>query len=274
MWTGAVIEVTLDPRRQMDKLRTAFGFFPHTPIRHWIRLASYFAGWGCFRAFGLRLFRQRILCFRDFSVCVDVEGLGGLVFLHEIIVKGVYDFNRSPAVERVIFDAGANCGFFALSRCAKNGSARAYCFEPHPETFSRLQRNIALNSMGDRITAVQAAAGASSGHCVLQLAPDSSMGVVAPSAGAPPAAASSVRVDLVSLDDFAASAKVYPDLLKIDVEGFEIEVLKGAGKCLAAAQSVILECHSDSLTRDCLAILDVAGFKSIIRGALVFGRKA
>src|SRR5688572_352249 len=129
----------------MDKLSVALSFFPQTPFRYWVNLLFYLVGWVCFRAFRVRLFQQRVLQFQNFSVCADVEGLGGLAFLHEILVKRVYDSKDEAAENKVIFDAGANCGFFALSRCAKDRSIRAYCFEPHPKTFSRLQRNITLN---------------------------------------------------------------------------------------------------------------------------------
>lgn len=260
----------------MGKLQIALGFLAHTPLRCWPSLVTYFFGWALYRLFKVRVFGERILRFKNFVVGVDVAGLGGLVFLYEIMVKGVYDFSPITDDERVkvIFDAGANCGFFALSRCANDPALRAYCFEPHPCTFSRLQRNIDLNALRDRMIPIQAAVAASSGACSLQLSTDSSMGVVTPSGGATSIEnRSEVRVDMVSLDDFARQANVQPDLLKIDVEGFEVEVLKGAGGCLKTARHVILECHSPELTEECLAVLKAAGFQSTVRGALVFGSK-
>jgi len=162
-----------------------------------------------FRLLRIRLFRQTVLRFDKVLLSADVEGLSGLVFLHEILVKRVYDFgpaSEDPAV-RVIFDVGANAGFFALSRCAENPALRAFCFEPHPphpDTFAKLERNIILNSMQERIVPVKAAVAASSGRCLLQLSSDSSMAVVATSVSR--ATGSNAEVETVSLDDFATRA--------------------------------------------------------------------
>lgn len=258
----------------MGKLKVALSFFLHTPIRHWPALAIYLLGWVLFHVFGIRLFRKRILRFKQLAICADIQGLGGLVFLYEVMIKGVYDFGpalHDPNV-KVIFDVGANCGSFALTRCARNDTVRVFCLEPHPNTFLRLQENIAVNSLEKRITPRHAAAAASSGRGVLQLKSDSSMGVMA-AADSSQASPLKVEVEMVSLDDFAAQAQVRPDMLKIDVEGFEVEVLKGASACLGSARHVILEGHSDLLIQQCRAILDGVGFKTTVRGGLVFGSK-
>jgi len=258
----------------MGKLRPALDFFRHAPFRHWPRLTIYFIAWALFRFFRIRLFRQTELRFDNLLLSADVEGLSGLAFLHEILVKRVYDFgpSREDRGVRVIFDVGANAGFFALSRCAENPPLRAYCFEPHPDTFAKLERNIVLNSMQDRIVPVRAAVAASSGRCVLELSSDSSMAVVAGTTSG--AAGLNVEVEAVSLDDFAIRANDHPDLLKIDVEGFEVEVLEGASTCLKSARHIILEYHSDALRERCLAILDSTGFKSTIRGGLIFASRS
>ena len=100
------------------------------------------------------------------------------------------------------------------------------------------------------------------------------MGVVASSSMQCLESPTAVKVRMISLDDYAAQARVRPDLLKIDVEGFEVEVLKGAGSCLATAHYVILECHSEELTRQCQAILAGAGFRTALEGALLFAQTA
>ena len=69
----------------------ALGFFPKTRLRHWPGLALYLMGWAAFKLGGFRLFRERTLRFKDFVVVADVEGRSGLAFLHEILVKRIYD---------------------------------------------------------------------------------------------------------------------------------------------------------------------------------------
>lgn len=259
----------------MQRLRIALGFFPHLPVWRWPGLALYLFGWALYQASGLRLFGERVLRFRDFAVVADVEGRGGLFFLHEILVEDIYDFppiGQGEAV-RVMFDIGANCGFFALTRCARDPDLRAVAFEPQPHTFERLKKNLAANQFGPRVTAVHAAVGAASGECTLQISAESSMGIVSTSAVQFLEAPVAVTVPMVALDDFAAREDLWPDLLKIDVEGFEVEVLKGAAACLQRARFVVLECHSESLTRECQDLLAAADFQTSLRGGLLFGQK-
>ena len=82
-----------------------------------------------------------------------------------------------------------------------------------------------------------------------------------------------IEVPMVSLDDYARTQSLYPDLIKIDVEGFEVEVLKGARICLEKARYVILEVHSDELARDSLQLLHEAHFQTRQQGALIFANK-
>ena len=78
---------------------------------------------------------------------------------------------------------------------------------------------------------------------------------------------------MVSLDDYAKTQAQYPDLIKIDVEGFEVEVLKGARRCLDHARFVVLEVHSDQLAKDSLDLLHEAKFHTTQQNALIFATK-
>lgn len=259
----------------MESIRVALGLFSHAAFWHWPGLAYYFLGWAVYRAGGFRLFEDRRLHFKEFSVEADVKGRSGLAFLHEILVKDTYRF---PALDqdgdiRVLFDAGANCGFYTLIQAARRPGLRACCFEPHPGTFSHLRRNIELNRWEDRVTPVHAAVAATSGKCTLQVSAESSMGVVADAAVNPLERPENVEVAMVTFDDYAKAHGLYPDLIKIDVEGFEVEVLKGARECLLRAKHVVLEAHSEALCSESLDLLHQAEFKTTTRGALIFASK-
>ena len=261
----------------MSKARLAFGLFGAAPILHWPGLAWYFFGWLTHRATGRCLFGERTLVFRPFRISATVSGLGGLVFLHEILARHIYDFAplRDDPDVQVVFDAGANCGFFALTQASANPRLRIVCFEPHPATFQRLQKNIALNDLESRITPVHAAVGSTSGICELNVSPESSMGIVAESPTQFLEKPRKVPVPLVTLDDYARAHGVWPDFLKIDVEGFEAEVLRGARQVLSRARHVVLEHHSPTLLAECTALLGEAGFETqTAREQLLLGRKA
>lgn len=259
----------------MSRLAVALSFFTHASPWRWPGLAFYFAGWMLCRCCGLRLFRERVLHLESFRVIGDVEGQSGLVFLHEVLVRRIYDFPALQAARDLglMYDVGANAGAYTLALCAERPTLRAVSFEPHPATFERLRRNLSLNHFEPRATAVHAAVTAASGQCVLNISPESSMGVVATSDAQCLDAPVGVAVEAVALDDFARRQNTYPDLLKIDVEGFEVEVLKGARACLEHARFVILECHSDSLVRDSLALLHATGFTTDLAGNLVFAHR-
>jgi FkbM family methyltransferase len=241
----------------------------------WPQWALYFGGRAVFKATGWPLFSDRQLRLGSLKICADIHGNNGLAFLHEIAVKGAYDrFSTLCGSERVVlFDVGANCGFFSLIRCLTNPGLNAYCFEPHPDTYRRLQRNIFINECQGRVVAINAAVGADCGECHLQISPDSSMGVVAGSSMAGANALGSVTIRMLALDAFARSEGITPDLIKIDVEGFEAQVLKGATACLKSARSVVVECHSRQLANECEAIVASAGFLTVMHDHLLFGDK-
>ena len=76
----------------------------------------------------------------------------------------------------------------------------------------------------------------------------------------------SESVEVVTLDSWASSTKVVPSLIKMDVEGHELDVLKGGFKTLALAQVVQFEfggCNIDTRTffQDFWYLLTEAGFQ-------------
>jgi len=256
----------------MQKLRIAVSFFTHTPIRYWARNFCYFAGLLLWKALRIRRSSQKVLYFGEMKVAGDSEGGSGLVFLHEVCVRRTYESVRNPPnIEiRMLFDVGANSGFVALSQCQEHPILSAVCFEPHPKTFSILQKNIALNQLNSRIRSVHAAVGAHSGTCYLRIREDSSMGTVEPMPQIESPNRNSVQVPLIALDDFSRQHGIWPDLIKIDVEGFELEVLRGATECLRRAKRVILEYHSPLLKEQSESLLCGTGYLCRVHGSLIF----
>ena len=133
-------------------------------------------------------------------------------------------------------DVGANIGSYTVLAGAAIGSA-CLSIEPLPHAFAALRRNIALNDLGNRVHAFNLGLARQPGvlHFTSQL--DTVNHVL--SAGE--THADSVEVPVRTLDEVVGTAA--PALIKIDVEGYETEVLAGAAQTLAnpALQALILE---------------------------------
>lgn len=136
-------------------------------------------------------------------------------------------------------DVGANEGQTAELMARAFPSARIFSYEPVPDTFSVLQRRCGASP---RITCTQAALGANSGTAAMIDGPTSGQNTLLVEAK-PGKPTTVVPVTTLSLEA-AEHGWDHIDLLKIDTEGFELEVLKGAQPLLkaAAVQFVLAEC--------------------------------
>ena len=136
-------------------------------------------------------------------------------------------------------DVGANLGYFTavMAQCV-GPSGRVWSFEPVPETFELLLLCRSLNRY-THVTPINVALGAASGSIeitydkrhsgIATMYPDHVSG-------------DTQRVQLRTLDELIASGEVQrrPDLIKVDVEGHELDVLRGARETIAEASPAIV----------------------------------
>lgn len=136
-------------------------------------------------------------------------------------------------------DVGANVGMHTLAAAsAMNGRGRILAFEPHPVTHALLRKSLLLNGFATFAETHQAAASNRTGHMPLHLGPTSGHHSLYPLEGEKPTAAT-VEVPLVRLDDMIEGNSPV-DLIKIDVEGAELEVLEGATATIGRNPDVAL----------------------------------
>jgi FkbM family methyltransferase len=144
--------------------------------------------------------------------------------------------------EDLFIDVGSNLGAFTLLAAGVAGS-RVVAFEPNPDTFATLVRNIRLNTLGERIKPVNAAVGRAAGHVQMSagLGTENHVATIREHSGA-------ITVKVTTLDDELAGGAA--DFLKVDVEGFESEVFAGAPQTLRnpRLQALIVE-RNDSGNR-------------------------
>lgn len=126
----------------------------------------------------------------------------------------------------MIFDVGANVGDFAQQALAMFREARVWCFEPSPDTFTRLERHLAHEP---RATLVEAAVGEHPGSAVLYGEDVLASLVSREGTGIP--------VNVVRLDDYVREHTITQvDYLKLDVEGAELSALRGASNLIASSR--------------------------------------
>jgi FkbM family methyltransferase len=131
----------------------------------------------------------------------------------------------------VFYDIGANIGHVSLvASNLINENGIIYSFEPHPVSFKQFKNHIELNDISN-IFAFNVGLGSSSSFV--------NMLEVEGNAGANRIVASNVKnsnftlINIVSLDEFILNKNAeVPDLIKVDVEGYELEVFKGAENLL------------------------------------------
>ncbi len=118
-------------------------------------------------------------------------------------------------------DVGANVGSYTILACAARG-ARGYAFEPIPATFVRLMSNMHLNKIESQVECLNIGVGSERGVIQFTSRLDTINHALPPGSSEPGA----VSVEVLSLDEILADES--PALMKIDVEGFEAPVIKGA----------------------------------------------
>jgi FkbM family methyltransferase len=121
-------------------------------------------------------------------------------------------------------DIGANIGSYTVLAGGHVG-AKTFSFEPVPSTFAHLMNNIAINRMEDKVTAFNVALGSRQGTITFTSTLDTTNHV------ATKTELDTIEVSIKTLDEIYTNNQI-PSLVKIDVEGFETEVLNGGGKIL------------------------------------------
>jgi FkbM family methyltransferase len=163
-------------------------------------------------------------CFRSLDMSRELDA-----FLHAM----------TPC--RRFLDVGACHGLFSLAFALGRAGALALAVEPSAPAFEVLAENIRLNRL-DNVLPRQLACGPRAGQ--LRMRQVWHHLVALPESRAEAAAAEAITVPMRSLDEICSDLDFAPDLIKIDVEGYELGVLEGARSCLRRNRPrLFLELH-------------------------------
>jgi FkbM family methyltransferase len=163
-------------------------------------------------------------------------------------------FQKLVKKDGVVFDIGANVGFFTLLASYLVGPlGKVVAFEPVPRNVGMLRRHLEMNGIENvevrpvAVTGITGVARMRTWHSNMEwkLAPEGD-----------------IEVETVALDDiWSAGALPRPDLIKMDIEGAEAAALAGAARLLAEARPVlVLSAHGREQYERCRLFLGRAGY--------------
>lgn len=153
-----------------------------------------------------------------------------------------------------VFDIGANVGLYSL--LFSKYSDQVYAFEPLPRNLKYLYEGIKNNNITN-ISIVPCAVSDSHGLLKFSEGDNCAIGKISEFG--------QYVVIGISLDQFVDAYKQIPHLIKIDVEGAELNVLKGSSQLLHNYHpTILLSTHSELLKTQCLDYLESLDYQRII----------
>jgi FkbM family methyltransferase len=150
-------------------------------------------------------------------------------------------FQDSIDVDYTLIDCGANFGYWSvLVSSAPYGSHKAIAIEPSSQNFAKLANNAEIN--GSRFEVMKCAIGSNKGTARLSGTKHEAFSIAGNAEGG------GEDVPVIALDDLIDDGKISPNgkyLIKLDVEGVEIEAIKGGARLLQADSVLLCEEHGN-----------------------------
>jgi FkbM family methyltransferase len=149
-------------------------------------------------------------------------------------------FKDSADVDYTLLDCGANYGYWSVLVSSKPfGSHKAIAIEPSGQNFPKLANNARIN--GNRFEAMKCAIGAARGTARLSGTKHEAFSIAGDQSGGE-------EVPVLALDNLLDDGKVAPGgkyLIKLDVEGVEIEAMKGGTRLMQGDSVLLCEEHGN-----------------------------
>jgi FkbM family methyltransferase len=175
---------------------------------------------------------------------------------------GTYETEKQRAIRRdvrpgmVAYDLGAQAGFYTLMLSRLVGpTGRVIAFEPYPENGANLLRHLRMNAVENALLLPVAVSAAVNLVASFEASSHLSMGRLCGEVR------SRLCVPTLALDDLCRWGLPAPDLMKMDVEGAEIEVLEGAATLLAQRKTIWhVSLHGRRQRDECVRLLRDSGY--------------
>jgi FkbM family methyltransferase len=160
----------------------------------------------------------------------------------------------------VVVDAGANVGMYSVLVALAQPTAIVHAFEPIATSFNAAQANVTVNGVADRVKLNQRALGSEATSEQLSLTCRGRRGTLCADLLSKLSRTGATEVvSVVRLDDYCEIVGVERvDVLKLDLEGYEVNVLEGTST-LAHTRVVVMEWHSPDRAQRADRLLTQAG---------------
>jgi len=158
---------------------------------------------------------------------------------------------------RTIFDIGANIGNHTLFFASNSPDAEIYSFEPMPVNYKLLETNIEDNQLNDRVHLYNKAVGSKKDNLRMKINLKNNYGTakITDETGS-----DIVNVEVVKIDDLDLPV---PDFIKIDTEGFEVQVLEGMKETLKKSEAFVWIEIGEENAMEVYQIMNNLGFEVI-----------
>ncbi len=168
------------------------------------------------------------------------------------------------------FDIGSNVGIYSIYAALRKKGANVHSFEPEYANLNLLKNNVIINSLNKKINLYSFAFGEKceiSNLYIQDFTPGSALHTVEkkniPKTKTGKKILWKEGIFVITLDQFVKETKVIPSLIKIDVDGNELNVLRGGKTTLKnkKLRSIFIEMDSKKDRNKIIKILKISGFK-------------
>ena len=167
----------------------------------------------------------------SYKMLLDLEDLG---LSRSLLLFGKREIDHQILLAKIvepcmtIYDIGSNIGYYPLMELELLGpKGRLIAIEPSPKNVELLRRNLSLNGYGEEIPIISGAVSDTPASRAFHLSPHSNLGTFHPEGSAQGVISGhTIEVRTYTVPQLAA-LHGSPDLIRMDVEGHEVEVLNG-----------------------------------------------
>ena len=197
----------------------------------------------------------------DFSLYLDKKDPG----ISQTLLRPKYfrKWHREPEFMDIVeaevgpgdtaFDLGANIGYVTMHLAQYVGKrGKVYAVEPSPRNFEILKESVSVNGLDDIVEMHQLAISSTSGVRQLNIAAESNLNSFAKTKYTK----NTIEVDTASIDDFFEGRR-FPNFIKMDIEGAEVDALAGIDRILDASDApikILMEVHPMYYEEDAFSI--------------------